>query len=308
VSLLASMELFVAVANAKGFRRAAELLDMPNSTLSRRISALEKDIGVRLFHRSTRKVELTEAGLAYFRRCDGIVAEARIAHEALQELAERPSGTLRVSMPVDLAISYLAPALKAFGERYPLIDFELDLTPRRVDLVADGFDCAIRMGAPPPTPSTLIARQVGLLPRYLYASSDYLRGAPPLAHPADLAQHQCLLQASAGGHAAWTLSSGGNSVTTAVAGRYTANNVSMCRALAMLGLGIAVSAGPDSRAELARGPLQRVLPEWDVAPIPVYAMIESRLVPSRVRLFIDMVRDCLATAGQTGEAENQASG
>lgn len=293
MSLLSSMELFVAVANAKGFRRAAEMLDMPNSTLSRRISVLEKDIGVRLFHRSTRKVELTEAGQAYFRRCESIVAEARIAHESLLELAERPSGTLRVSMPVDLAISYLAPALKAFGEQYPLIDFELDLTSRRVDLVTDGFDCAIRMGAPPPTPSTLIARQVGMLPRYLYASASYLRGAPPLKHPDDLAHHQCVLMSTGGRQAQWTLTSRKKTVTASVHGRYTANNVGMCRTLAMLGLGIAVSAGPETREELERAKLQRVLPSWDFAPMPVYAIIESRLIPSRVRLFIDFVQACL---------------
>lgn len=293
MSLLSSMELFVAVANARGFRKAADMLDMPNSTLSRRISDLEKEIGVRLFHRSTRKVELTEAGQAYFRRCESIVAEARIAHESLLELAERPSGTLRVSMPVDLAITYLSPMLKAFGEQYPLIDFEMDLTPRRVDLVTDGFDCAIRMGAPPPTPSTLIARQVGLLPRYLYASPAYLRGAPPLRHPDDLQHHQCLIGAGTGKQAQWTLTSRKKSVTTAVSGRYTCNNVSMTRTLAALGLGIAVSAGPQAREDMERGDLQRVLPQWDFAPIPVYAIIESRLIPSRVRLFIDFVQASL---------------
>lgn len=293
MSLLSSMELFVAVANAKGFRRAAETLDMPNSTLSRRISELEKEIGVRLFHRSTRKVELTEAGQAYFRRCESIVAEARLAHESLQELAERPTGTLRVSMPVDLAITYLAPSLKAFSAQYPQIDFEMDLTSRRVDLVTDGFDCAIRIGTPPPTPSTLIARQVGLLPRYLFASPEYLRGAAPLNHPDDLVNHQCIIPFPVGGKAQWTLSSRKKTVTIEVGGRYATNNVGMCRKLASLGLGVAISAGPEVAGALERDQLQRVLPEWDVAPVPVYAIIESRLIPSRVRLFIDFVQASL---------------
>ena len=305
MTLLASMELFVAVANAKGFRRAAEQLDMPNSTLSRRISDLEKQIGVRLFHRSTRKVELTEAGQAYFRRCQGIVAEARIAHESLMELAERPSGLLRVSMPVDLAISYLAPAIKRFGELYPLIDFEMDLTPRRIDLVTDGFDCAIRIGAPPPTPSTLISRQIGLLPRYLFAAPAYLRDAPPLKHPQDLAHHQCVIQAASGKQSRWTLTSGKQTTTVDVSGRYCANNVSMCRTLATLGAGIAISAGPDMRDDASRGALERVLPEWDVSPAPVHAIIESRLIPSRVRLFIDFMqaslKDYAAHEGARGQ-------
>ena len=287
MELLANMELFVAVAKAKGFRRAADILDMPSSTLSHRIAELERVVGIRLFHRTTRKVELTEAGLAYFRRCEGIVAEAHIAHEALLDRAEQTSGTLRISMPVDLAISYLAPAIKDFGDRYPLIDFELDLTPRRVDLVADGFDCAIRMGEPVSTPSSLIAKPIGLLPRHLYASSAYLKSAPPLLHPRDLDRHQCLIQGPIRQQGQWVLNSGSETMTLPVRGRYTMNNVGLSRKMALLGMGVAVSAGPETEEDLASGLLQRVLPDWHFAPIPVYAIIESRLIPSRVRLFIE---------------------
>jgi DNA-binding transcriptional LysR family regulator len=293
MELLTNMALFVAVAKAKGFRRAAEVLEMPNSTLSRRIAELERHVGVRLLHRSTRKVELTEAGQAYFRRCEGIVAEARIAHESLLELAEHPSGVLRVSMPVDLAISYLAPALKTFGERYPLIDFELDLTPRRVDLVADGFDCAIRMGDPPPTPSTLIAKPVGLLPRFLWAAPAYLASAPPLQHPRDLALHQCLIQAPVRQQTQWTLSSATQTIAIPVTGRYTMNSVGLTKAMALLGMGIAISAGGETKADVSAGLLQRVLPDWHCAPIAVHAIIESRLIPTRVRLFIEHIADHL---------------
>ncbi|MEO6918746.1 MAG: LysR substrate-binding domain-containing protein [Collimonas sp.] len=294
MELLANMELFVAVAKAKGFRRAAEILEMPNSTLSRRIADLERLVGVRLFHRTTRKVELTEAGQAYFRRCEGIVAEAHIAHEALLERAEQPSGVLRVSMPVDLAIYYLAPALKEFGERYPLIDFELDLTPRRIDLVADGFDCAIRMGEPVSMPASLIAKPIGLLPRHLCASATYLAGAPPLRHPRDLAEHQCLLiQAPLRQQAQWTLISETETITVAAKGRYAMNNVGLSRMMAILGMGVAVSAGRETPEDIAAG-LQCVLPGWRFAPIPVYAVIESRLIPSRVRLFINHINESLA--------------
>ncbi|AIY39403.1 Transcriptional regulator [Collimonas arenae] len=294
MELLANMELFVAVAKAKGFRRAAEILDMPNSTLSRRIADLERLVGVRLFHRTTRKVELTEAGQAYFRRCEGIVAEAHVAHEALLEGAEQPGGVLRVSMPVDLALSYLAPAIKEFGERYPLIDFELDLTPRRIDLVADGFDCAIRMGEPVAMPASLIAKPIGLLPRHLCASSTYLAGAPPLRHPRDLAQHQCLLiQTPLRQQAQWKLISETETVTIAVKGRYAMNNVGLSRTMAILGMGIAVSAGRETPEDIAAG-LQCALPDWRFASIPVYAIIESRLIPSRVRLFINHISESLA--------------
>ncbi len=288
------MELFVAVAKAKGFRRAADVLGMPNSTLSRRISELERMVGVRLFHRSTRKVELTEAGLAYYRRCVSIVAEARLAHEALTEQVQQPSGVLRVSLPVDLAIYYLAPAIKAFGERYPLIDFELDLTPRRIDLVSDGFDCAIRMGEPPATPSTLIAKPIGLLPRYLYAAPSYLASAPPLEHPRDLVQHQCLIPGGVSKSSEWVLTSATQTLTMPVSGRYIVNNFGLMRTMAALGLGVAISAGGMTTEEERSGKLQRVLPDWSFASAQAYAIIESRLMPSRVRLFIDAMAEALA--------------
>lgn len=298
MELLANMEVFVAVAKVKGFRKAAEQLDMPNSTVSRRITELERTVGLRLFHRSTRKVELTEAGLAYFRRCEGIVAEAHLAHEALTDTAGQPAGTLRVSMPVDLAIDYLAPAIKAFGERYPRIDFELDLTSRRVDLVADGYDCAIRMGVPDAAQSALIARQIGLLPRYLYASPAYLAGAPPLSHPDDLVHHDCLIVSTTRQQVRWTLLSerdpAAEPVQVAVSGRYAMNNVGLIRKMAELGMGVAVSAGAETGADFAAGQLRRVLPDWRCAPIPVYAMLESRLIPSRVRLFIEHMAAALA--------------
>lgn len=149
---LNDMALFVEVVKARGFRGAAQALGMPNSTLSRRIGALEKAIGLRLLHRTTRKIELTEAGLIYFERCKRIVDEARLAHEQLGELLAQPSGVLRASLPVDFAVTYLAPLIAEFASLYPGITFDFDLTPRQVDLVSEPFDVAIRMGEPE-TPS-----------------------------------------------------------------------------------------------------------------------------------------------------------
>lgn len=143
---LRDMSLFVEIARAKSFRRAAEALGMPSSTLSRRIHLLERAIGLRLLHRTTRRIELTEAGQIYFERSRRIVDEARLAHEALGEMIEKPGGVLRVSLPVDFGAVFLAPYLAEFCRRYPAINFEFDLTPRRVDLVAEPFDVAIRMG------------------------------------------------------------------------------------------------------------------------------------------------------------------
>ena len=149
----------------------------------------------------------------------------------------------------------------------------------------------------------MISRQIGLLPRYLFAAPEYLSDAPPLEHPQDLAHHQCVIQAASGKQSRWTLTSGKQTITVDVSGRYCANNVSMCRTLATLGVGIAISAGPEMRDDALRGTLRRVLPEWDVSPAPVHAIIESRLIPSRVRLFIDFMQ-----ASLKGYAAHQGRG
>src|SRR6516225_1435920 len=119
MELLNDMALFVEVVKAKGFRSAVQTLGMPNSTLSRRIGALEKAIGLRLLHRTTRRIELTEAGQPYFERCKLIVDEARLAHEQLGEMLTQPRGVLRVSLPVDFATIYLTPLVAEFARRYP---------------------------------------------------------------------------------------------------------------------------------------------------------------------------------------------
>jgi DNA-binding transcriptional LysR family regulator len=291
VELLNYMRLFVEVARTKSFRRAADALDMPNSTLSRHIAELEKTIGLRLLHRSTRKVELTEAGEVYFKRCQSIVEEARIAHESLLDLAERPTGTLRVSMPVDLATGSLSPVIAAFARRYPLISFEFDLSPRRIDLQAEPFDLAIRIGPPPTAPSMLVARQIALLPRYLYASPDYLKRAGPLQRPEDLSEHVLFIaQGARSGETTRSFYRGDEEVEVQVATRFTMNSVGLSRSLAREGIGIVGLDSDLARDEVAAGRLRRVLPEWSLSPVQVHAITETRLLPARTRLFIDFVK------------------
>jgi DNA-binding transcriptional LysR family regulator len=291
MEFLNDMALFVEVVKARSFRRAAGTIGMPNSTLSRRISGLEKAIGLRLLHRTTRHIELTEAGQLYFERCKRIVDEARLAHEQLGAMLAQPSGVLRVSLPVDFATAYLAPHIAEFSRRYPGISFEFDLTPRRVDLVAEPFDVAIRMGELPD--SNLIARQLARLPRYLYASPRYLQLADEPTAPADLARHQCLCMPR---NTAWTLGDGTKDVEIAVGGRFLLNNIGMIRRLATLDLGIAMLAEEIAAEDIAEGRLRRVLPQWQAAPIPVYAITETRLLPAKTQRFIEFLRERL---GQT---------
>lgn len=290
MELLNDMALFVEVVKARGFRHAAEVVGMPNSTVSRRISGLEKAIGLRLLHRTTRKIELTEAGLIYFERCKRIVDEARLAHEQLGEMLAQPSGVLRASLPVDFANIYLAPLIAEFARRYPGISFDFDLTPRRVDLVSEPFDVAIRMGPPPD--SALIARQLANLRCYIYASPRYLEQSGVPSHPTDLENHECL-GFRPGKANSWTLRRGGKSVEVSVGGRFQLNSVGLIRRLATLDMGIAILPAGIVADDVAEGRLRRVLASWEGPATPVYAMTETRLLPAKTQRFIEFLREHL---------------
>ena len=285
MELLNDMALFVEVVKAKGFRGAAEVMGMPNSTLSRRISALEKAIGLRLLHRTTRKVELTEAGQIYFERCKRIVDEARLAHEQLGDMLAQPSGVLRVSLPVDFAITYLAPLIAEFAGLYPGITFDLDLSPRRVDLVSEPFDVAIRIGES--ENSQLIARPLITLVPYLYASPRYLEVAGVPGTPSDLERHHCLNILKDG---TWTLNDGAQTLSVATRGRFMVNSVGLLRRLATLDQGIVLMHDEIIVEELRNGQLRRVLPEWRGKPVTVYAVTETRLLPAKTQRFIEFLR------------------
>ena len=285
MELLNDMALFVEVVKAKGFRGAAEVINVPNSTLSRRISALEKAIGLRLLHRTTRRIELTEAGQIYFERCKRIVDEARLAHEQLGDMLEQPSGMLRVSLPVDFANTYLAPLIAEFAEKYPGITFEFDLTPRRVDLVAEPFDVAIRMGEP--EPSHMIARPLARLSPRLFASPRYIERHGEPKTPSQLADHQCLVMQKA---KVWTLNNGKDTVDAEITGRFRLNSVGMIRRLASLDMGIAMLPDEIISEDISDKRLQRVLPGWCGAQTPVYAITETRLLPAKTQRFIEFLK------------------
>ena len=287
------MALFVEVVKVRSFRRAAEALGMPNSTLSRRISGLEKAIGLRLLNRTTRKIELTEAGQLYFERCKQIVDEARLAHEQLGEMLARPSGLLRASLPVDFANIYLAPLIAEFASLYPGISFDFDLTPRQVDLVSEPVDVVIRMGEP--AISNLIARKLASLRRFLYASPQYLEISGEPGHPAQLVNHDCLRLRGPGADQ-WTLSSDIGTEQVDVGGRFELNSVGMIRRLATLDQGIALLPEGIAAQDVVDGLLRKVLPEWQASPVSVYALTETRLLPAKTQRFIEFLRDKLENA------------
>ncbi|MFC3393475.1 LysR family transcriptional regulator [Brenneria rubrifaciens] len=285
------MSYFVEVVKARSFRGAAKTLGMPNSTLSRKINELEKYIGLRLLHRTTRKIELTEAGQIYYDRSRRIIEEARLAHEQLGAILTQPQGMLRVSLPADFAVVILAPLIRGFSKRYPGISFDLDLTPRNVDLVSEPYDLAIRMGSLPN--SGLIARKLGALSCSLYASPDYLtmNGAPE--NPDALTAHDCLIMRQEKSMD-WYLHRNEERVSVRVSGRFQMNSIGMMRRLASMGTGIAVLPEKIVAEEVSDGKLIRVLPHWDADPVAIYALTETRLLPAKIQVFIEFMRENLS--------------
>lgn len=287
--------IFASVAELGSFSRAAERMALPKSTVSRRLAALEQRLGERLLLRTTRRQSLTELGLQLLEHARQVVSEV----EAVAALSERrqatPSGRLRVSMPSDFANLLLADTLAAFVTLYPAIQLELDLSPRRVDLLGEGFDVALRMGQLPDDAS-LAARRLAHFSFGLYAAPGYLAEHGEPEHPDDLARHAAIRMLRANGDVAvWSLSHGDQHWQGTPTGRVSANAPELLIKLACAGAGIAAVPDHFAAAEVRRGHLRRVLPGWCLPSHVAWAVFpERKLMPVKTRVFIDMLQTALA--------------
>ena len=287
LSLLHDMTLFVEVARTGSFSRASANLGMPAATLSRRIAAMERKFAVRLFDRTTRRVELTDLGRRYFERCGDLVDQARLAQEALRDAAAGPTGHLRVSMPVDMGVNHVGPLLPEFTRRYPGISFELDLSPNHRDLVGEHVDVAIRIGTV--KGDQLVVRRIGTVEMLIFAAPAYLERHGEPQQPAALVEHECLSLPVPGREAQWRLLRDGTVMEVTVRGRLATNNMGLMRLLAERGLGIAVLSHALAREAVSAGRLVQVLPGWSLPPMPVHAVMSSRLQSASVRAFVDFL-------------------
>ena len=282
--LLRDIELFVEVVHARSFSRAAQRLEMPTSTLSRRISEMERSLGLRLLHRTTRRVEVTEAGATYFARCAHLIDEARVAHENLSAESQIPQGTLRLACTPDFAALYLPDVLVRFAQHHPAVDVELDLSSRRLDLMTENLDAALRFGDLPD--SGLVTRRLAWVQHRLFASSDYLRQFGQPRTPEDLRGHAGIRISRGEAGSAWVLvDPQGTRVSVAVQARFSAGSVAMARELALRGAGIAALDPRAVQRDLQDGHLRPVLPHWQLQPVPLHLVTASRLMPARVRAF-----------------------
>lgn len=284
---LDSMVVFARVVEHGSFTRAAGVLGQPKSTVSRKIAELEAQLGVRLIQRTTRAVKATELGEAYYERCARIVAEAEEANAAVATAGAAPQGLLRVTAPVAFGAAFLGEVVAYFLTANPAASVEAVLTDRRVDLVGEGFDLAIRI-ASRVVESSFIVRRLGPTRLLLAASPAYLarRGEP--AAPSDLREHDCILYGELPQAATWTFTGPEGPVTVPVAGRLVANNAALVRSGALAGLGVARLPFFQAAPEIEAGKLRAVLPAWSPAGASVFAVYpNNRHLSPKVRAFLD---------------------
>jgi DNA-binding transcriptional LysR family regulator len=284
---LNEIAIFARVVQVGSFSGAARKLRVPKSTVSRKVAALEERLGARLLQRTTRRLGLTDAGRAFYDYAARIVADVEEAGRAVHELQATPRGRLRVTVP--MSQGYLGRTLGTFLARYPEVSVDVNSTDRVVDLVEDRFDIGLRAGRL--ADSSLIARPIAMLRRFVFAAPSYLaqRAAPLL--PEDLKNHDCLLFGPTSPREVWTLEDGARTVQIQVPARLIANDTDMLHDVAIAGLGLALLPERGCAADLKAGRLVRVLPDWrapDVAFSAVYP--STRHLSPKVTAFVELLQ------------------
>ena len=288
-----AVELFARVAELRSFRGAADALGVPRSTVSRRISELERSLGTRLLQRTTRSVELTSAGKTYLRAVGPALGAIVEAGRALGASSEETAGRLRVTAPVTLGEGLLGDVVAECLARHPQISIEVVLTDRQVELVEEKFDLAFRTGTLKDT--SLVAHELGRAQPRCFAAREYLRDRGTPRTPRDLLRHDCILFTPLSPRGRWTFRSRGRTVEVPVRGRLVVNSMPLALDAAMRGLGIVRLPRALVVESLAAKQLEEVLDTYAPPARPAYAVHPSggRVAPA-ARVFLEIAKRHLA--------------
>jgi DNA-binding transcriptional LysR family regulator len=283
---LPDLGVFVAVAEARGFSAAARRLSVSKAMVSTSVRRLEKRLGVQLLQRTTRTLSLTEDGAAVLPHAQRALLAAREAEDAARHARLTPRGTLKLNAPMSFGLLHVVPALGAFARAYPDVQVDLVLDDRYVDLVAGGFDLALRIGALPD--SGLVVQRLGVNRMALVAHHRYLARRGRLSRPAELADHAALQYAHTSTD--WVLQRGRRSVSVRVRPTLRVNSSLALHQAALQGLGIARLPRFVLGGDLRRKRLVQVLPEWSLPETPIQLVTTSRELPRKTRAFIEFFR------------------
>ncbi|AOJ42296.1 MULTISPECIES: LysR family transcriptional regulator [Burkholderia] len=293
---LQAMRIFARVAHLGSFTKAAEQLQLPRPTVSNAVQYLEKHLKVRLLQRTTRRVALTAEGATYYERCMRLLADLDDAETLFEDAGTTPRGAIRVDLPERFALNQVIPALPGFHARYPDLRVVIGTTDRFVDLVADGIDCAVRVGAMSDT--SLVARRIGELAQINCAAPAYLERHGTPRSPDELPDHVAVgyFSSRTGRELDWEYADMDSGQLHAVKMRsvVSVNSSQAYLACCLAGLGLIQAPREGLGPLLADGSLVEVLPEWNAEPLPVSVVFPTgRHLAPRVRIFVDWLAETL---------------
>ncbi|MGQ3070086.1 MAG: LysR substrate-binding domain-containing protein [Ferrovibrionaceae bacterium] len=288
---LTALTVFRHIVDTGSLAAAGRRLRLSPAAVSKNLAELEARLQVRLLNRTTRRLSLTEAGSLYYRNVARILDDLDAADRALGPLQQAPAGTLRVAAPMTVTLVCLSAAIPRFLARYPQVSLDLNLDDRRVDVVKEGYDLAIR-GSDSLEDSSLAARRLMVMRHVLCAAPAYFDAHGEPARPDDLRRHACV-QFMLSGHAAqWEFCRGDEVARIAIDGRYKVTSSLAVRDALLAGFGLSLIPEPYVRGDLAAGRLRAVLTDWTKVETSVYAIFPSRryVVPA-LRVFLDFLTD-----------------
>jgi DNA-binding transcriptional LysR family regulator len=292
MDLFASMRMYVAVVDGGSFASAADKLEISRAMVSKQIQKLEEHLGTRLLNRTTRRLSLTETGRAFYERSTQIMTDVAEAEQVAGQMTRTPQGVLRVTIPLSYGQHRLATIIGDYTQAYPKVQLDISLSDRKVDLIEDGFDLAVRIGSMPQ--SDLIARKIGGVRSIVCSSPAYIarHGAPRT--PAELSSHACLGYTLTGSGADWRFETPDGPLVVPISGPIRADNGDIIRLAALSGAGILFQPHFIVGDDLAKGRLVQLLPEWQSAELGVYAVYPSRKhLSAKVRTFVDFLAAAL---------------
>lgn len=282
------MRAFAAVVDAGSFVRAADALDLSKTAVSRLVGDLEARLGVRLLHRTTRKLSLTGEGEVFCARCKELLADVEEAEAEVTARADQAAGLVRVNVPVSFGLLQLAPLWPAFMARHPQVSLDVTLADRIVDLVEEGFDLAVRIARLPA--STLVSRRLTSTRLVLCASPEYLRREGSPAHPTEIARRVVFAYTLLATGEQWSFEGPDGAVTVKITPRLRSNSGDTCAAAALQHQGLVLQPSFLIGEYLRSGALVEVLPQYRSMELGVYAVYASRKhTPPKVRVLIDFL-------------------
>ncbi|GJG98000.1 LysR family transcriptional regulator [Cupriavidus pauculus] len=302
---LVSMQAFTRVVDVGSFARAAESLDLPKATLTRLIQNLETHLGVKLLHRTTRRISVTTDGAAYYERCVRILADVEEAEQSLTRHNNSPRGTLAVDTTSGLAQMVLMPQLHDFFNAYPELKLELTINGKPIDLLKEGVDVVLRVGA---LDEAMVARRIGQVKLAFYASPIYLRRFGTPHDLTELSQHKAInfLSNRTGRETPWTLSRGGERSEVLLPSVISTNDADVYLGCTLEGHGIARISRAMAEPYINSGRLVEVMTEWQTDELPISAMYpQNRHLSAKVRVFVNWAAEIFSRHPHFGAAPQQ---